>query len=137
MPVGQVIRTRAGDVQGELHLLAYAQTAAGARFTAVSYWRPGQVPERRRPPPGGRCCADQFTAVDDQGTSYRFSASLGSRRAEWSGVLDLHPSPPHEIRWLDLSTTPGEPATRIDLSSQQARASAAGNHRDPGRRELG
>jgi hypothetical protein len=41
MPVGQVIRTRAGDVQGELHLLAYAQTAAGARFTAVSYWGPG------------------------------------------------------------------------------------------------
>ena len=51
MPVGQVIRTRLGDVQGELHLLAYAQTAAGARFTAVSYWGPGQAPERHRPPP--------------------------------------------------------------------------------------
>ena len=37
-PVGQVIRARAGDVRGELDLPAYAQTAAGARFTAVSYW---------------------------------------------------------------------------------------------------
>lgn len=120
LPVGQVIRTRAGDVQGELHLLAYAQTAAGARFTAVSYRGPGQAPERHRPPPGV-LLAHQFTAVDDQGTSYQFSASLGPVHAEWSGVLDLRPNPPHEIRWLDLSTTPGEPATRIDLNSQRAR----------------
>jgi len=120
MPVGQVIRTRAGDVRGELHLLAYVQTAAGARFTANSYWRPGQAPERHTPPP---CVvhAGQFTAVDDQGTSYQFSASPGPARAEWSGEVDLRPDPPHQIRWLDLSTTPGEPATRIDLNSQQAR----------------
>jgi hypothetical protein len=64
--------------------------------------------------------AHQFTAVDDQGTSYQFSASLGPAHTEWSGVLDLLPNPPHEIRWLDLSTTPGEPATRIDLNSQPA-----------------
>jgi hypothetical protein len=47
-----VIRTRAGDVQGELHLLTYLQTVTGARFTAISYWRPDQVPQRRRPSPG-------------------------------------------------------------------------------------
>ena len=52
VPVGQVIRTRAGDVQGELHLLTYLQTVTGARFTAISYWRPDQVPQRRRPSPG-------------------------------------------------------------------------------------
>jgi hypothetical protein len=120
MPVGQVIRARVGDVQGELHLLAYARTAAGARFTAVSYWGPGQAPERGRPPPGV-LLAHQFTAVDDRGTSYQFSASLGPARAEWSGVLHLVPNPPHEIRWLDLNATPGEPATRIDLNSQLAR----------------
>jgi hypothetical protein len=120
MPVGQVIRTRVGDAQCELHLLAYAQTAAGARFTAVSYRGPGQTPERHSPHPGVRL-AHQLTAVDDQGTSYQFSASLGSVRAEWSGVLDLRPNPPQEIRWLDLSTNPGEPATRIDLNFRQAR----------------
>jgi hypothetical protein len=119
VPVGQVIRTRADDVQGELHLLAYLQTATSARFTAISYWRPGQAPERHTPPPGV-VHAGQFTAVDDQGTSYRFGVSLGPLRTEWSGMLDLHPSPPQEIRWLDLSTTPGGPATRIDLGSQPA-----------------
>src|SRR5208282_3003805 len=108
VPVGQVMRTRVGGVQGELHLLAYIQTAADARFTAVSYRGPGQAPERHRPPRGVPL-AHQFTAVDDQGTSYQFSASLGPVHAEWSGVLDLRPDPPHEIRWLDLSTIPGEP----------------------------
>jgi hypothetical protein len=81
---------------------------------------PGQAGERHRPPPGVRL-AHQFTAVDDQGTSYQFSGSLGPGRAEWSGVLDLRPNPPHEISWLDLRTTPGELATRIDLGSQQPR----------------
>jgi hypothetical protein len=124
VPVGQVIRTRAGDVQGELHLLTYLQTAAGARFTAISYWRPDQVPPRRRPisgmPPPGVVHAGRFTAVDDQGTGYQFGVSVGPLRTEWSGVLDLHPSPPPGIRWLDLSPAPGEPATRIELSSAPA-----------------
>jgi hypothetical protein len=124
IPVGRVIRARDGDVQGELHLLTYAQTAAGARFTAVSYWGPGQTPDRHRPPPGV-LLARRFTAVDDRGTSYQFSASLGPAHAEWSGVLDLDPNPPPEIRWLDLSTTPGEPATRIDLNPQRARPTPA------------
>jgi hypothetical protein len=120
LPVGRVIRARAGDVEGELHLLAYAQTASGARFTAVSYWGPGQAPERHRPPPGV-LLAHQLTAVDDRGTRYQLSAGLAPSHAEWSGVLDLHPNPPQEIRWLDLSTTPGGPATRIALNSRQAR----------------
>jgi hypothetical protein len=120
VPVGQMIRARDGDIQGELQLLAYAQTAASARFTAVSYWGPGQAPIRHRPPPAV-LLAHRFTAVDDQGTSYRFSAGAGPARAEWSGVLDLRPNPPPEIRWLDLSTAPGEPPTRIDLNSRPAR----------------
>ena len=124
VPVGQVIRTQAGDVQGELHLLTYLQTTAGARFTAISYWRPDQVPPRRRPisgmPPPGAVHAGQFTAVDDQGTGYQFGVSVGPLRTEWSGQLDLHPSPPPGIPWLDLSPAPGEPATRIELSSAPA-----------------
>jgi hypothetical protein len=120
LPVGQVIRARDGDVQGELHLLAYAQTTAGAWFTAVSYWGPGQTPERHTRPPG-LLLARHFTAVDDRGTSYRFSVRPGPTHAEWSGVLDLEPNPPPEIRWLDLSTIPGEPPTRVDLNPQPAR----------------
>ncbi|HUB22126.1 MAG TPA: hypothetical protein VMA97_06940 [Streptosporangiaceae bacterium] len=114
VPVGQVIRTRAEDVQGELHLLAYAQTPAGARFTGVSYW--GQAPPRRSPPPGVQL-AHRFTAVDDQDTRYQLGVSVGPVRGEWSGLLNLHPNPPQGIRWLDLSTTPGQPAARIDLTA--------------------
>jgi len=51
--------------------------------------------------------AHQFTSVDDQDTSYQLSASPGSVYAEWSGVLDLYPNPPREIRWLALSGSPG------------------------------
>jgi hypothetical protein len=129
VPVGRVIRTRVGDVQGEVHLLTYMQTAAGARFTAISYRRPDQVPERHSLPPGapppgapppGVVHAGRFTAVDDQGTGYQFGVSPGPSRTEWSGVLDLRTSPPQGIRWLDLSPTPGGPATRIDLTSQPA-----------------
>ncbi len=32
--------------------------------------------------------------------------------------LLLRPDPPHQIRWLDLTTAAGEPATRIDLDPQ-------------------
>ena len=48
IPVGQVIRTRAGDVQGELHLLAYAQTTAAVHGGQLPGTGPG--PERHRPP---------------------------------------------------------------------------------------
>ena len=39
---------------------------------------------------------------------------LGGGADGWTLMLD--PDPPHEPRWLDLTTTPGEPAVRIDLN---------------------
>ena len=108
-----MIQTRAGDVQGELHLLTYLQTAAGARFTAISYWRPDQVPQRRRPSPGtpapGAVHAGQLTAVNDQGTGYQFGVSVGPHRTEWSGVLDLHPTPPQGSAGLTSARPPASP----------------------------
>ncbi len=114
VPVGQLIRIGAGEVLDELHLLAYAQTAAGAWFTAVSWPGPGQPPQRHRSPPNV-LHVHQFTAVDDSGASYRFESNGGPYHVEWSGVLGLRPNPPHKIRWLDLSPTWGQPVTRIDL----------------------
>jgi hypothetical protein len=32
-------------------------------------------------------------------------------------VIKLYPGPPRDLRWLDLSTTPGGPAVRIDLAA--------------------
>lgn len=120
VPVGRVIRTRAGDdASDELHLLAYVQTGASASFTAVGYWGPGQAPDWHRPPPGV-LLAGQLTGVDDQGTSYQFSAGIGPGRTEWSGMVALQPDPPRTIRWLDISTFSGEPVPRIVLTPPSA-----------------
>ena len=96
MPVGQVVPIRDAGVRRELLLVAYLQSADGARFTMASR------PFRR------------LTAVDDHGASYQ----LGFRGGHAAAELVLRPDPPHQIRWLDLITAPGEPATRIDLDPQ-------------------
>jgi len=99
VPVGQVVRIRDDDVRRELLLVAYVQSADGARFTTAGWpFRPF------RP----------FTAADDCGASYqiRFPGEMRPRE------LPLSPDPPHQIRWLDLITAPGEPAIRIDLDPQ-------------------
>jgi hypothetical protein len=131
VPVGQVIRIRAYDTRGELCLLAYTQTADGAWFT-VSGWadglldgsptthgpRPGPAGLARRgqlAPVGGPPFHRQFTATDDQGVRYRLSFSGGQSGGDLEGVLDLHPDPSHEIRWLDFSTSPSDAAMRINL----------------------
>jgi hypothetical protein len=98
VPVGQVIKIRDGDLRRDLLLVAYVQSAGGGRFI-VADWRFGPF---------------TFTAADDRGVSYQIS---------WRGEmapreLQLRPDPPHQIRWLDLTTAAGEPATRIDLDPQ-------------------
>ena len=96
MPVGQVIPIRDGDVRRELFLMAYVQSADGAWFTMG----------------GGRF--GPLTAADDHGACYQIECRGGHGAA----VFLLRPDPPRHIRWLDLITAPGEPATRIDLDPQ-------------------
>jgi hypothetical protein len=96
VPVGQVIPIRDRDVRRELLLVAYLQSADGARFTMAD----------------GRFHG--LTAVDDHGASYQIELRGGHSAA----LLLLRPDPPRHIRWLDLTTAPGEPATRIDLDPQ-------------------
>ena len=98
VPVGQVIPIRDDDVRRELLVVAYVQFADGARFTMADWpFRPFT-----------------FTAVDDRGASYQ----IGFPGEMAPGELLLRPDPPHQIRWLDLTTAPGEPAIRIDLDPQ-------------------
>ena len=93
VPVGQVIEIRDGDLRREVLVMAYAQSAHGAQLIAVGWpFRP-------------------FTAADDRGIRYLISWQIGPAITQ----LPLQPDPPHQIRWLDLSTAVGEPATRIDL----------------------
>ena len=96
VPAGQVIPIRDGDVRRELFLMAYVQSADGAWFTMG----------------GGRF--GPLTAADDHGAYYQIECRGGHTAA----LLLLRPDPPRHIRWLDLTTAPGEPATRIDLDPQ-------------------
>ena len=96
VPVGQVIRIREDDVRRELLVVAYVQSADGARFTTAGW------PFRPFTP---------FTAADDRGASHQISFGGEMRPRE----LLLRPDPLHQIRWLDLIMAPGEPAIRIDL----------------------
>jgi len=98
VPVGQGISIQTDGLRRELPLVAYVQSAGGARLI-VTEWPFSPF---------------TFTAADDRGVSYQIS---------WRGEmapreLQLRPDPPHQIRWLDLTTAPGEPATRIDLDPQ-------------------
>ena len=84
----------------ELLVVAYLQSAGGARFIFMAGWpfRP-------------------LTAANDRGASYQigYRGRPGSRGS--SGCTRARRT---EIRWLDLSPAPGEPATRIELSSAPA-----------------
>jgi hypothetical protein len=122
IPLGQVIPVRGGDVSGEMHLLSYARTAYGARLTVITRAHGEFVPPRIEHNGMYRPFAvfpvHQFTARDDRGTGYQmgFSGRRGRRPDELAGEITLDPVPPPGIRWLDLTTTPGGSAVRIDLN---------------------
>ncbi len=65
--------------------------------------------------------AQYLTAVDDQGTSYDFGFTGGGSsfdrysHSEWEGSFHVHPDPPDQTRWLDVTGTGGS-VTRIDLA---------------------
>jgi hypothetical protein len=127
VPAGQVIRIQDDEIRGELGLLAYLRTARGGRFTAAGLMHGSAPAPGAQPPHSHLLVSRQFTAADDQGTSYtlRFSFRAGlTGSAVWASVLDLRPDPPHEISWLDLRTAPGEPATRIRLDLPDPRIPA-------------
>ena len=91
MPVGQVIKIQTDGLRREVPVVAYVQWAGGARFIVAEWpFRPFT-----------------FAAADDRGVSYQISWRGEMAQRE----LQLHPDPPHQIRWLDLATAAGEPAT--------------------------
>ena len=112
--LGRLIPVRDADVSGKVYLLSYAQTASGPQFSLLARTRSrsGSAPARRSPEIP---LLEGFTATDDRGTRYRMRVrDLGGGPDGWTLMLD--PRPAYDPRWLDLTTTPGEPATRIDLT---------------------
>ncbi len=111
LPVGRPVPFRAEGTSGEIFLLSYAHTAAGAWFTMA--WRilgPHQTPVTQ---PGMFFWL--LTVTDDRGGHYAldFTSSSGP---DWTGQLSLSPVPPAGIRWLDIAG-PGETAVRVSLEA--------------------
>jgi hypothetical protein len=109
VPVGRMILFHDETVSGEVDLMSYAQTAAGARLVAAWQARDPLLPRRRGLPP-----VEAFIVTDDQGQHYKLEFATKGR-SESSCDLILRPDPPPGIAWLDI-TAPGEQAVRIDLA---------------------
>ena len=114
VPVGQMILFHDELVSGELDLMAYAHTAAGARFTATWRTRDPLGARRHGVPP-----VDAITLTDDRGQSYGLVFDTKGR-PESTCDLTLHPDPPPDIGWLEI-TAPGEQAVRVDLNRRAER----------------
>ena len=112
VPVGMMVPVRDEQVRGELYLMAFSQTANGARF-GVHAWLREALSDM--PPHGPIRLLRDFTATDDQGNGYSLAFAGRGTMAGWDGLLVLDPPPPPGVRWLDL-TAPGGPTRRISLA---------------------
>lgn len=118
VPVGTVILAEREGHQGEVHVqaLVLAPGRAAIVTTFISTWREpartasgAPVPQPAFPPFGGS------GLTDDQGRSYRLSLEVGEGGWLESGLLNIVPVPPADVRWLDMATGPAT-CTRIDLA---------------------
>ena len=115
VPVGMMIPVRDDDVRGELYLLAFSQTASGARFSVYARLR-GTSPLGSTGYPAGGHLLHDLTATDEAGTRYTMSFNGSISTAGWAGALRLQPGPPPGVRWLDV-TAPGAAERRVSLGS--------------------
>jgi hypothetical protein len=96
---------------GELDLMSYVHTAAGARLVAAWQARDPLSSRRHGPPP-----VDEFTVTDDRGNRYDLLLNPKGRPHPTCDLM-LRPDPPPDIRWLKV-TAPGEQAVRVDLEGR-------------------
>jgi hypothetical protein len=129
--LGQVIPVHAEPGGGEVYLLSYAQTEPGPQLSLFMRSTGQAGPSG---PEAG--ILEQFTATDDRGTRYQMTVrDLGGGTDGWT--LMLQPRSPHDPRWLDLVTAPGQPAVRVDLDPsarppQDATVTAGPGRASPG-----
>jgi hypothetical protein len=113
VPIGLTVPFHQGGLSGELYLMSFAHTGAGARLI-VLWGQPALSPERElglrqaEPLPVGL-----FTVTDDRGAAYEL-AFTHAGDSELPSQINLHPAPPDGIRWLEVAAPPG-PAVRVNL----------------------
>jgi hypothetical protein len=83
--------------------MSFAHTGSGARFVAAwgSVHHVGVIP------------VDELTVTDDRGARYTLEG-IPSGDPGWAAEIWLRPTPPKDIRWLDVAPPYRQPA-RIDL----------------------
>jgi hypothetical protein len=113
VPVGLAVPFHTEGTSGDLYLMSLAHTGSGARFIAVWGVHTESLQLRlglRHPDlmPFGL-----FTVADDRGARYDLDFTPGGG-PEWTSEIRLRPTPPADIRWLDVAASDG-PAVRIDL----------------------
>src|SRR6185437_13677669 len=109
VPVGLKVPFRDADVSGELFLMSYTRTRAGARFFAVWNLRVPTLRDISLIPFG------QFTVADDRGARYDLEFAP-SGDSGWTSEIVLCPAPPADARWLDV-TAPGNTAVRVGIGA--------------------
>jgi hypothetical protein len=113
VPIGLTVPFHRDGLSGELYLMSFARTGAGARLI-VLWGQPALSPERElglrqaEPLPVGL-----FTVTDDRGAAYEL-AFTHAGDSELPSQINLHPAPPDGIRWLEVAAPPG-PAVRVNL----------------------
>ncbi len=126
VPIGRTIWFHDETISGELDLMSYLHTATGARLIAAWHTRDPIGSRPRGVPP-----LETFTVADDRGKAYDLLFSAKGRR-ESACDLGLHPEPPRDARWLDV-TAPGEQTVRIGLGEDHGKTvPAAGAQEDGG-----
>jgi len=107
VPVGLKVPFRDTDASGELFLMSFTRTRAGARFFAVWDIRAPALRDISLIPVG------EFTVTDDRGARYGLEFAP-SGDSGWTSEVILGPVPPPDARWLDI-TAPGSTTVRVGL----------------------
>ncbi len=123
VPIGLPVPFHDEGVSGELYLMSYVHTGAGARLTAVWGIRTLSLQHRMGLRHPDLIPFELFTVTDDRGARYDLDFVPGGG-PEWTGEISLRPNPPDDIRWLDFATPLG-PAVRVELPPENSTADSA------------
>ena len=133
-PVGLTVPFYDEGISGDMYLMSFVQTSAGARFITV--WGINSTPAEL----GSGALfpslipLDLLTVTDDRGTRYELDFRPGSG-LEHASEIGLRPAPPGDVRWLDVAA-PLSPPVRLDLDPKTADDPAAGDQPQAGQAEL-
>jgi hypothetical protein len=113
VPIGRTVPFHTGGLSGELYLLSFAHTGAGARLIVL--W--GKPTLSRDQELGLQQAelfpVDLFTVTDDRGSPYELDLTPANG-PDWISQINLRPVPPDGTRWLEVAAPPG-PAVRVNL----------------------